>query len=160
MSSDFRLLVDSAYGNSTDPATNNTFVRYNYDFSTHKKGVYELTYTYTGAAGNIFANQPDVAEIRITEFALLNNRRIKRNNFETSQIIGVTIPQFLNTTTFKGYLYADLNTNTKSLLYLPSTNNFTVQIVNYVGNGWLDTGATPAENFGYLLVLYFKYLGE
>jgi hypothetical protein len=154
---DFKLYIDSSYGTSQD-TTINSNLKYNYDFSVHKKGYYQLSFTYQGNSSNIFENSVLPCEINLVGFPFINNRRVKQNSYETSNVIGLCYPLVLNQTSFEGLLYADINTNTPVLVELPSTNYFIVQTLEYNGTTWLDGNSTPTENEGYTLSLYFKYL--
>ena len=157
---DFKLHLNSADGVNQDSTnqTQNSYLKYNYDFSKHKHGYYSVRFTYIGDSANSFGQPPIYPMALSIQFPYLHNYRLKDNSYTTSQILGYCYPQIL-TLTPTGILYADLNTNGETVISLPLSNGIIVNTLYTDSfNYWVDGMAH--ENVGYNLVLYFKYIGN
>ena len=158
--SQFKILVDSAYGIALNTAANlsNVSRQFQFDFSKFPDGLYELTFIYVGVASNQIQNIYG-AELNIN-FPFNHNYKADKINYYSSFVVGLIypVPVFTSTTNTLGYLYAGTQDNPPTLLRKPRGQNFTVSILKYDNTQWLDTN--NSQNAGYTLQLCFKRIAD
>jgi hypothetical protein len=138
-SDDFKIVLNSSMG----IGTNNNSLSYNFDFTPFKNGYYEMTFSFVCDNNSVDPSIP--AELSIN-FGTWKNYTTQQNytSATVTNHVGILYPVYLSIT--QGYLRANFQDNSPSVLYRPASNNFTVSINEIVSTYCSFTGSIPANS--------------